>query len=138
MARYFKDILFFGTITEAWKQDSNGEPFWSVDYDDGDDEDLNLTDVTEAILLFQGQFNPPHKPPIKHPPSKPPPQPDPPLTQTKRNPIFINRGATFTDRGEQNPSTRARTYLARLGIVMFTTAAILRPLSTGPYIPPFL
>jgi len=49
VAKYFDADLFYGTVTSYTKSQGG---LWHVRYDDGDEEDLDRTEVSEAMKLF--------------------------------------------------------------------------------------
>ena len=49
VAKMFGKDLFYGSVTEVWK----GKKLYHVVYDDGDEEDLDLSECRRAILLFR-------------------------------------------------------------------------------------
>jgi hypothetical protein len=56
-----KHFLFYGTITGIWK-DKKGNKMWRVLYEDSDEEDLNVEEMTAAVALYKkkkegNQFN---------------------------------------------------------------------------------
>ena len=51
-SRVAKQFLFFGTVTEVWKN-KKGEDHYAVVFDDDDQEDLSFAEIQAAIALYQ-------------------------------------------------------------------------------------
>jgi hypothetical protein len=46
----FPARIYLGTVTSTWTDD-NHHQYWTVRYDDEDQEDLNLNEIREALSL---------------------------------------------------------------------------------------
>lgn len=60
IAKYFGESLYKGTVIELIPSDVTAEEIdlWNIKYDDGDEEDLDELDVTDAIALYSLSFGP--------------------------------------------------------------------------------
>ena len=50
IAKIFNNTIFFGTIEEFWVHDMS--PLWHICYDDGDEEDLTPSALSNALRLY--------------------------------------------------------------------------------------
>jgi hypothetical protein len=52
VSRRFSAGIYLGTVTSTWNDD-NHHQYWTVRYDDEDQEDLNLNEIREALSLYR-------------------------------------------------------------------------------------
>ena len=53
VAKFFKDELFYGTVTEYLPPlEADEYPLWKIKYDDGDGEDWDRDELLEGVRLF--------------------------------------------------------------------------------------
>lgn len=53
VAKYFDEVLFFGTVDYIHKDEEDDSQLWHVHYDDGDEEDFDYDQLKEALLLHE-------------------------------------------------------------------------------------
>jgi hypothetical protein len=52
VSKRFSAGIYLGTVTSTWN-DYNHDQYWTVRYDDEDQEDLNLNEIREALSLYK-------------------------------------------------------------------------------------
>lgn len=52
VAKYFLKELYFGEVTEYWRDDDFGSRYWHILFDDGDNEDQDELDLIESLDLY--------------------------------------------------------------------------------------
>jgi hypothetical protein len=53
IAKLFDNQVYFGTIDRFVNDDSNNNPYWHVQYDDGDDEEFYESDLGQVLELYE-------------------------------------------------------------------------------------
>ena len=53
IVKKFDKKNFFGEIKEKWLDEKDSSPRWNVKYDDGDEEDFNEKELTNALKRYE-------------------------------------------------------------------------------------